>query len=104
MRKFSFEKICCRSATYFNPRTRSLSSTFGPEKYHYWVSARFRSFRCYRNENIGYCGAKKFHNRGLYARKPLMCVHHNRRQKVSITLDRRPYLDQTATDICNLHR
>ncbi|GFT04632.1 HTH_Tnp_Tc3_2 domain-containing protein [Trichonephila clavipes] len=51
------------------------------EKNHYCASARCRPFSSIRKKNLRYYGAKSSSNAGLYARRPVVCVPLNGRQR-----------------------
>ncbi|GFV88982.1 HTH_Tnp_Tc3_2 domain-containing protein [Trichonephila clavipes] len=75
-------KILCQKTTSYNTCRRPFSSSFGTKKKnHYCTAARCRPLSSIRKKNLRYYGAKSFHNAGLYARRPVVCVPLNGRQR-----------------------
>ncbi|GFU99425.1 transposable element Tcb2 transposase [Trichonephila clavipes] len=76
-------KTCSRPTTSYNTCRRPFSSSFGTkEKNHYCAAARCRPLSSIRKKNLRYYGAKSSSdNAGLYAKRPVVCVPLNGRQR-----------------------
>ncbi|GFU67363.1 HTH_Tnp_Tc3_2 domain-containing protein [Trichonephila clavipes] len=66
---------------------KTVFSSFGTKEknrrkeVHYCAAARCRPLSSIRKKNLRYYGAKSSHNAGLYARRPVVCVPLNGRQR-----------------------
>ncbi|GFT81531.1 HTH_Tnp_Tc3_2 domain-containing protein [Trichonephila clavipes] len=82
--QYQSEDSVSRRPVLGRPRatTPAEDSSFGTkEKNHYCAAARCRPLSSIRKKNLRYYGAKSSYNAGLYARRPVVCVPLNGRQR-----------------------
>ncbi|GFT71896.1 transposable element Tcb2 transposase [Trichonephila clavipes] len=82
IRRFCVQKTCSRPFTSYNTCRRPFSSSFGTkEKNHYCAAARCRPLSSIRKRISATTVRNRLHNAGLYARRPVVCVPLNGRQR-----------------------
>ncbi|GBM05996.1 hypothetical protein AVEN_109221-1 [Araneus ventricosus] len=82
IRRLCVQKTCFRSTTSYNTCRRPFSSSFGPkEKKHYCIAARCRRLVASGRRISATTVQIRLHNAGLYARRPVVCVSLNGRQR-----------------------
>ncbi|GFV62778.1 transposable element Tcb2 transposase [Trichonephila clavipes] len=82
IRRFCVQKTCSRPTTRYNTCRRPFSSSFGTkEKNHYCAAARCRPLSSIRKRISATTVRNRLHNAGLYARRPVVCVPLDGRQR-----------------------
>ncbi|GFU95500.1 uncharacterized protein TNCV_2729541 [Trichonephila clavipes] len=106
IRRFCVQKTCSRPTMSYNTCRRPFSSSFGTkEKNHYCAAARCRPLSSIRKKNLRYYGAKSFHNAGLYARRPVVCVPStDDSEGTAYAGQENMFLDAATMGFCAVHR
>ncbi|GFX10172.1 HTH_Tnp_Tc3_2 domain-containing protein [Trichonephila clavipes] len=83
IRRFCVQKTCSRPTTSYNTCRRPFSSSFGTkEKNHYCVPQLVADHFQASGRRISATTVRnRLHNAGLYARRPVVCVPLNGRQR-----------------------